>query len=322
MIKRGLALMASVMIAQSAWALSPAPEVDAPDAAVQAVHRDFWRAFASRDLWGIGQTWDTRESTVTALMPASSTPAIGWQPVSDSFRRAFAHNRDIKVNVQVLQSQQVGEWGWVIAAVKFEAIQTQTGQRVKMDRMFVTEIMHKRGADWKIVHYHAHFPGFDVPGLEPQMSNVISVPIKVRSGSPQPEDDEIWKLQERFRAALQKKSAHEMAELFARTTPIVLLPKSPFPFLGADKVASGWKRSFDEIDQIQLEANHSILGGDGKDLAWAMEYGTLEMVLSGTTYQVLYFPVMTTFIFRKEADGWRIALYHSHLAVFDDGHAH
>ena len=303
--------------------VAAAPAVTATDDdGFVAAHRGFWRAFSNRDLWGISELWDIKDPLTSAILPAASTPSVGWLAVADSFRHSFAHNRNIKIDVKPIRWQRQDDVAWLVSAVRFEAIQTQTGQPIRMDRMLVTEIFERRRGAWKMIHYHAHFPSFDLPGLEPNSSDVIPVPIRTRDGAARPGDDEIWGLYERFYAALEGRDLDGMMDIFsADGTVTALLPKSPVPFVGRDNVSSSWKRSFDEIDGLEIEASHTTLGGSDQ-VAWIMEYGSMQMILKDAPYKVLYFPIMATYVFRKEPVGWRLAHYHSHLSVFDDGHSH
>lgn len=292
----------------------------APD--VSELHGKFWRAFEKRDLWEISQLWNTTEPLVSSMFPASGTPAVSWPLVSDGFRKSFSHNRDIKINVRDLHIEQHGDIGWVVSAVRFEAIQTQTGQRVLMDRMLVTEVMERKEGKWKMVHYHAHFPGFEVPGLEPNPSDVIPVPVKLRAGANQLGDDDAMQVLAKFQAAVQDKNIDAVKQLFVAEHPTMLLPRSPYPFIGNVNVAAGWTRSFEEISDVMIEPTRTVLSGAGSDLRWVMEFGSIEMILNKETYKVMHYPVLTTYILKREAAGWRIAHYHSHLSVFDDGHSH
>jgi SnoaL-like domain len=119
---------------------------------IAAIHNSFWKSFADRDLWTIGQMWDQSDTSISAIFPAAATPAIGWDNVAESFRRAFSHNRDIRTDTRIIRTYRTGDLAWLISTVKFEAVQTQTGQPVLINRMFSTEIFALRDGAWKLVH--------------------------------------------------------------------------------------------------------------------------------------------------------------------------
>src|ERR1700722_13234734 len=129
---------------------------------IRAVNERFWAAFAARDLWSIGRLW-AKTDAVTAIFPADSTPSVGWENIRESFRRSFAHNRDVRVDAQVVRVGAEGNAAWLVDAVRFEAVQTQTGQSVVMDRILGTKLFERSGdGQWRLIHFHMHFPGFSI----------------------------------------------------------------------------------------------------------------------------------------------------------------
>src|ERR1700761_831212 len=130
-------------------------KVGAPDGTyrdqIGTIHSSFWKSFADSDLWTIGQMWDQSDKSISAIFPAAATPAIGWDNVAESFRRAFSHNRDIKIDTRIVRIYRTGDLAWLISTVKFEAVQTQTGQPVLIKRMFTTEIFALRNGVWRLL---------------------------------------------------------------------------------------------------------------------------------------------------------------------------
>ncbi len=125
---------------------------------IRAGNERFWAAFAARDLWSIGRLW-AKTDAVSAIFPAGSIPSVGWENIRESFRRSFAHNRDVKVDAEVVSVRAEGSAAWLVDAVRFEAVQTQTGQSVVMDRILGTKLFERSGdGQWRADLFSCSFP--------------------------------------------------------------------------------------------------------------------------------------------------------------------
>ncbi len=279
-------------------------------------HQKFWASFAERDLWTQGQIWDKDDKSISAIFPAASTPAVGWDNVSENFRRAYSHNRDIRADARVVRLYRAGDMAWLIATVRFAAIQTQTGQPVMIPRLFATEIFSKRTGTWKIVHYHGHNPEFIVPVEGPE-NMVFNVVTPKRSTSP------IWKAYDKFNAAFQARNLATMFETLDEENDVSSLqPTSPVPFLGLENVLAGWKKTFADTESLTSDAQVVELSESGP-VGWITELSQYHIVFRDHPDEVRHFHnVMTTFIFRKVGDEWRLAHHHAHIGFSFDDHAH
>jgi ketosteroid isomerase-like protein len=283
---------------------------------IAAIHNSFWKSFADRDLWTIGQMWDQSDTSISAIFPAAATPAIGWDNVAESFRRAFSHNRDIRTDTRIIRTYRTGDLAWLISTVKFEAVQTQTGQPVLISRMFSTEIFALRDGAWKLVHYHGHNPEFAPPIEGPENMNVnVTVPKRAASA--------VWAAYDRFGAAFQQKDLAQMFEVLdSDGEASALQPTSPVPFLGIENVLASWKKTFVDIESFSFDPQVLELSESGST-AWVTDLSQFHIVFKDNPNEVRHFHnVMTTLIFRKHGDEWRLAHYHAHLGFSFDDHNH
>jgi ketosteroid isomerase-like protein len=297
-----------------------AVKVDKADEAykeqIGALHNAFWKSFADGDLWTIGRMWDQGDGSISAIFPAASTPAIGWDNVAESFRRAFSHNRDIKTDTRIIKSYRSGEFAWLISTVKFEAMQTQTGQPVLINRMFTTEIFALRNGGWKLVHYHGHNPEFAPPVEGPENMNVnAAVPKRTPSA--------VWTAYDKFGAAFQQKDLAQMFEVLDSDGEVsALQPTSPVPFLGLENVLASWKKTFADIESFTFDPQVLELSESGST-AWVTDFSQFHIVFKDDPNVVHHFHnVLTTLIFRKRGDEWHLAHYHAHLGFAFDDHGH
>ncbi len=80
---------------------------------VSSLHEKFWSSFADRNLWAIGEMWDKADPSVSAIFPASGNPSVGWGNVAESFRQAFSHNRDIKIETSIVHIYRQDDFVWL-----------------------------------------------------------------------------------------------------------------------------------------------------------------------------------------------------------------
>lgn len=323
MLPRVVAVWLSVLLVAAtpfspAFAEAPQPAPTAPNGPTDALaaHQVFWKAYRERNLWAVSQLWDVSDEKIAAAFPASGKFSVGWGNIEESFRRSFAHNRDIKIDVRDLKVIERDNYVWIVSAVRFEAVQTQTGQFVVMDRMLTSELYRRKGDTWKLVHYHANYPGFRSQPENPATMLAAAYP-------PAEGAETIKGARDRFIAAFTQKNIGEIFDLFASDKDVVAIhPTSPIPFLGPENVVASWKKTFDDIEALTVEPMDSNISEDG-DTAVVSELSQYHIAFKQNPSEILHFHnVLTTYLLRKEAGQWKIALYHAHLGFAFDGHEH
>src|SRR5258708_6323764 len=264
----------------------PEVKVDQADDAykdqIAAIHDAYWKSFAGSDLWTIGQMWDQSDKSISAIFPAAATPAIGWDNVAESFRRAFSHNRDIKTDTRIIRTYRTGDLAWLISAVKFEAGQTPTRQPALINRIFTTAIFALRHRVWELVHYHGHNPEFAPPIEGPENMNVnVTVPRRAASA--------VWAAYDRFGAAFQQKTLAQMFEVLDSDGEVsALQPTSPVPFLGIENVLASWKKTFADIESFTFDPQVLELSESGST-AWVTDLSQLHIVFKDNPNAVRHF---------------------------------
>ncbi len=274
---------------------------------IASLHEKFWSSFADRNLWAIGEMWDKADPSVSAIFPASGNPAVSWGNVAENFRQAFSHNRDIKIETSIVHVYRQDDFVWLIATVRFSATQTQTGQPVMIDRILATEIYHRSGGRWLMVHYHGHNPAFIIPPIGPENLTVNAVLPKRKPSS-------VWAAYDKFQDAFQNRNLAGMFQIFDPSGDVAAIqPKSPVPFLGTENVMASWKKTFDDIQAITCDPQVLELNENGS-VAWITDMSQYHIVFKDNPNEVIHFHnVMTTFIFTKHEGEWHLAYYHAHL---------
>ena len=279
---------------------------------VSTANIEFWRAFSDRDLWSMGRLWAKSES-VSAIFPADATVFIGWDNCRESFRRSFVHNRDIRIDPRVVSIRADGAVAWLVEAVRFEAVQTQTGQPIVMDRMLVTKLFVRSDGKWLLVHFHAHFPGFPIPGTTQH------VPLGQEPTNEQPSDD-VARASAAFYAAFAKQDLESMSREWAQDEDVSAIhPSSPAPFLGRDEVIRSWKQAFTDIEAVFIRPRLAIRHQLGS-VAWVVDMNEFHALLAeGSTAKHLH-NVLSTQIFERREGQWLMVHYHGQIG-FSFGHA-
>jgi ketosteroid isomerase-like protein len=283
---------------------------------ISAIHQQFWDAFAERDLWAISQLWDRTDNSISAIFPAAATPAIGWENIAESYRRVFSHNRDIRVDPRIVRLHAASDLAWLIAAVRFEANQTQTGQPVMINRMLVTEIFRRQQGTWYLVHYHGHNPAF-IPPKETHIGMYASGVV------PRREENDVWLSYGKFSDAFEKLDLGAMFDLIASDDDVsAIQPAAPVPFLGPENVLAGWRKTFADMESITCDPLMSKLSVSGS-MAWITDLSQFHIVFKNNPGEVRHFHnVNTTFIFRKQQDSWQLVHYHAHIGFSYEDHSH
>jgi len=293
---------------------APQPAAVQPDAGLLAAHETFWNAYEAGDLWRMSQLWARDDDKISAAFPAAATLAVGWGNVQESFRRTFAHNRNVKIDAKLLRTNAEGDVAWLVSAVRYESVQTQTGQFVLMDRMFTTEVYRRENGEWRLVHYHGHFPGFRTMTDDPSTIIVAPPPID------RP-DDPVWNLHERFTTAFSALDLGAMFELFSPEKSVTALqPTAPVPFFGPENVIASWKKTFGEIQALTIEPLQIVVEQSGS-AAWIAELSQYHIAFKAKPDEIQHFhSVLTTYVLRKEAGQWQIAHYHAHFGFGFEAH--
>jgi ketosteroid isomerase-like protein len=284
--------------------------------AIKSVHAKFWESFAERDLWGQAQIWDKADELISAMFPAATTPSFGWENVAESLRHAFAHNRDIKTETQIIRLHRAGDFAWLISVVRFEAVQTQTGQRVLISRMMVTELFEQRGGNWKLVHFHGHNPSFLIPKEGPEGMSPSGVVL-------QRTDSDIWGAYDKFGNAFRQLDLGGMFDVFApEDDASTLHPTSPVPFIGPQNVLASWRKTFADIEALTCDPQVLKLSVVGS-IGWMAELSQFHIVFKDAPDEIRhYHNVLATYVFRRSDDEWRLVHYHAHFGYAFDDHAH
>jgi ketosteroid isomerase-like protein len=279
---------------------------------IRAGNERFWAAFAARDLWSIGRLW-AKTDAVSAIFPAGSTPFVGWDNIRESFRRSFAHNRDVRVDAQVVSVRAEGTAAWLVDAVRFEAVQTQTGQPVVMDRILGTKLFERSGdGQWRLIHLHVHFPGFSIPNPTQHK------PMKLEPSVQPPAHDDVARASAAFYDAFTTRDLEAMARVWAPDDDVSAIhPSTPAPFLGPGEVMKSWKQAFSDIEMVHIRPQFSIQHVSGS-VAWVVDMNEFHALLAERTSPVHLHNVLSTQIFVRREGQWLMVHYHGQIGFSFD----
>jgi len=279
---------------------------------IRAVNERFWAAFAARDLWSIGRLW-AKTDAVSAIFPAGSTPLVGWENIREGFRRSFAHNRDIKVDAHVESIRAEGTFAWLVDTVRLEAVQTQTGQPVVMDRILGTKLFERSDdGQWRLIHFHAHFPGFSIPNPTQHMQT------EVEPGVQPPAHDDVARASAAFYDAFGTRDLEAMARVWVADDDVSAIhPSTPAPFLGPAEVMKSWKQAFSDIEMVHIRPRLSIQHISGS-VAWVVDINEFHALLSERADPVHLHNVLSTQIFEKREGQWLMVHYHGQIGFSFD----
>ena len=277
---------------------------------IRTANEQFWRAFSARDLWAMGRLWAKTES-ISAIFPAASTPFVGWENIRESFRRSFAHNRDIRIESHVVGLHAEGGVAWLVDSVRFEAVQTQTGQPIVMNRMLGSKVFERSGGKWLLVHFHAHFPGFAIP--EQTQHGQADEEARVERPS-----DDIARVRVSFYDSFSDRDPEAMARVWAKDSYVsVIHPANPAPFLGPEEVITSWKHAFSELGAIHIRPRFVIWHVLGA-VAWAVDMNEFHVLLAESSAPVHLHNVLSTQIFEKREGQWLMVHYHGQIGFSFD----
>jgi ketosteroid isomerase-like protein len=286
---------------------SAGPE-DATVGELRALNDEFWRAFSSRDLWSMSHLW-ARDESVSAIFPATSTPLIGWDDIREAFRKSFAHNRDIRVDVRTVSIRVQGSIALLVDSALFEAVQTQTGQPVIMNRMLGTKILEKSEGRWLVVHFHAHYPSFAIP--DPTQHR----PPTTEGANLGRQPEEVARASDAFYDAFSNKDMPAMSQVWAEGEDVSAIhPTSPDIFLGHDEVMASWKQTFTDIEGVYIRPYLAVIRASGR-MAWVVDDSEFHVSISGTDSLMHLHNVLSTQVFEKENDKWMMMHYHGQIGL-------
>jgi ketosteroid isomerase-like protein len=273
---------------------------------LRALNDAFWRTFSERDLWRMGRLW-ARDENVSAIFPASSTPLIGWDDVRENFRKSFAHNRDIKIDPRIVCLRVSGNAALLVDSVLFEAVQTQTGQPVIMNRMLGTKVLEKSGGRWRVVHFHAHYPGFVIPDPTRHKPAATEGAKLAR----QPED--VARASDAFYGALTGEDLAAMAPLWAGGDDVSAIhPSNPAVFLGHDAVMASWKQAFADIEAVHVRPYLAVMRASDR-MAWVVDASEFHIGATGSDSLMHLHNVLSTQVFEQQNGKWMMVHYHGQI---------
>jgi ketosteroid isomerase-like protein len=289
--------------------LEQLPSVGTALAEVTDLNTAFWEAFAARDLWSMGRLWEKSEDA-SAIFPATSAPLFGWENVRESFKRSFAHNRDIKIKPRVLGASVAGEVAWLVGAARFEAMQTQTGQPILVDRLLSTTILAKSEGRWRVVHFHAHVPDFALPDTTHHMPRPDVAVVR------RPADD-VERASMAFHDAFANQDLPGMVRVWADGDVSAIHPSNRTFFVGRDQVIASWERAFADIDTLQITSRTSVKKARGS-MAWLVEASEFHAVPANMGSTMHLHNVLSTQIFARDGGQWRMTHYHGQIGFSFD----
>jgi len=274
----------------------------------------FYDAWTSRDLYEMGQVW-RQAPYVSAIHPAGTDPFIGWDNVKESWHRAFGHNRDININRKAGTLHVRGDVAWLIDWIRYEAVQTQTGQPILMPGLIGTKILEKVDGQWRVVHYHLHLPGF---APFPQDHAGLSVATNPRGTRA----EQLRKAAGRVNLAATKGDWSAYSSVWAHEPYVsAILPDARIPIFGWERVKQSSQESTSRHTHTRSEIRYSV-EHDAGAIGWVVQainyyhqhhheaesYRHMETHSAGWNTE----NVLVTEIFEKSDNEWRLVHYHSH----------
>lgn len=118
--------------------------------AVREVSAAFYRALSTLDLGTMEEVW-SHDGNVTCVHPGWEL-LCGWAEVRESWRRIFAAESPMRVEITDVQVQLLGVVAWVVC---LEHITTAVGSRFLRSAAQATNIFLLQEGQWRMVHHHA-----------------------------------------------------------------------------------------------------------------------------------------------------------------------
>jgi len=129
-----------------------APRLENPEQAVLEANRQFYRAFAALEIEKMDEIW-LHEDWVKCVHPGWEL-IIGWDGVSDSWRRIFENTGGMRVSARDVQIRVLGDISWVSCTENL-AIFLDSSSAPVTATTTATNLFFRVGSDWRMVHHHA-----------------------------------------------------------------------------------------------------------------------------------------------------------------------
>jgi|SRR5690348_12902717 len=120
------------------------------------------------------------------------------------------------------------------------------------------------------------------------------------------DEKEVIKANERFYAAFESLDIKEMEKIWSRETEIQCGHPGWQILRGWQQVMESWRRIFENTPSIRFMLTDVAVKSRG-NLAWVTLYENLNSALEGQNVSAT---VLTTNIFEKGAEGWRMIHHH------------
>jgi ketosteroid isomerase-like protein len=120
------------------------------------------------------------------------------------------------------------------------------------------------------------------------------------------DEKEVAKANERFYSAFESLSIEQMESVWAREAEVQCGHPGWRILRGWQPVMESWRRIFENTPQIRFMLTDVTIEIRG-DLAWVTLYENLNSSVEG---QNVAATILTTNIFRRSADGWRMIHHH------------
>jgi ketosteroid isomerase-like protein len=133
---------------------------DDESAELEEANARFYRAFEALDLAEMDQVWAHGEH-VRCVHPGWAM-LEGWEAVRQSWEAIFKDSREMRFSLGDVQARVGGDLGWVTCA---ENILSQVRGNIAVTTLIATNVFERRGAEWRMVLYHAsHILTAEPPG--------------------------------------------------------------------------------------------------------------------------------------------------------------
>ena len=120
--------------------------------AVAEANERFYTALEDGDLQAMEAIW-LHEDWVKCVHPGWEL-IIGWDGVSDSWRRIFENTGGMRVSARDVQIRVLGDISWVSCTENL-AIFLDSSSAPVTATTTATNLFFRVGSDWRMVHHHA-----------------------------------------------------------------------------------------------------------------------------------------------------------------------
>jgi ketosteroid isomerase-like protein len=117
---------------------------------------------------------------------------------------------------------------------------------------------------------------------------------------------EVAQANQEFYRAFESLKIEEMEKVWAKNTDIQCGHPGWRALRGWGPVMQSWKRIFENTPSMQFTLSDVKVEVRG-EIAWVTLYENLNSTIEGQDYSAA---ILTTNIFQKTADGWRMILHH------------